>query len=66
MRLLYFTEADSPHDQRFLRALAGTNHQVYALRQKASQPKASQGIIELSWPDGQPDWRQNIFRILRS
>ena len=56
MRLLYFTEADSPHDQRFLRALAGTNHQVYALRQKASQPKAPQGIIELSWLDGQPDW----------
>jgi glycosyltransferase involved in cell wall biosynthesis len=57
MRLLYFTEADSPHDQRFLRALAGTDHQVYALRQKECQPKTPQGIIELGWHDGQPDWR---------
>jgi glycosyltransferase involved in cell wall biosynthesis len=56
MRLLYFTEADSPHDQRFLKALAGTNHQVYALRQKESQLKTPRGIIELGWPDGQPDW----------
>lgn len=57
MRLLYFTEADSPHDRRFLRALAGTSHQVYALRQKERQPKTSRGIIELDWPKGQPDWR---------
>lgn len=57
MRLLYFTEGDSPHDQRFLRALADTSHQVYALRQKESQPKTPQGIIEMDWPNGQPDWR---------
>ncbi len=57
MRLLYFTKADSSHDQRFLRALAGTEHQVYALRQETSQPETPDGIIELSWPKGQPDWR---------
>jgi len=57
MRLLYFTEADSPHDQRFLKALAGTNNQVYALRQMVCLPKTPQGIIELGWPEGQSDWR---------
>jgi len=57
MRILYFTEADSPHDRRFLQALADTSHQVYALRQKERQPMTPQGIIELDWPNGQPDWR---------
>ena len=55
MRLLYFTEADSPHDQRFLRALAGTNHQVFALRQKQCQPKTPDGINEVGWQNGRPD-----------
>ncbi len=32
MKLLYFTRDYSPHDHRFLSALAGTAHQVYALR----------------------------------
>jgi glycosyltransferase involved in cell wall biosynthesis len=57
MRLLYFTEADSPHDQRFLKALVGTSHQVFALRQKDRQPNTPKGIVEIDWPNGQPDWR---------
>jgi glycosyltransferase involved in cell wall biosynthesis len=57
MRLIYFTQADSPHDQRFLRALAGTQHQVFALRQEQSQANTPAGITALTWPDGQPDWR---------
>ncbi|HEY9122347.1 MAG TPA: glycosyltransferase, partial [Brevefilum sp.] len=57
MRVLYFTERDSPHDQRFLRALSGTAHDVYALRQKVTFPNTPGGIIELNWPGGQPDWR---------
>jgi len=56
MRMLYFTEADSPHDRRFLHALAGTQNQVYALRQKESYPDTPNGIVELGWPEGQPDW----------
>jgi len=56
LRLLYFTEADSPHDQRFLSALAGTGHQVFALRQKQCQPKTIEGIIELTWPSRNPNW----------
>jgi len=56
MRVLYFTEKDSPHDQRFLRALADTNHQVYVLRQFPCHPTTPEGINDLSWPDNQPVW----------
>jgi glycosyltransferase involved in cell wall biosynthesis len=56
MRILYFTAADSPHDRRFLRALSGTAHQVFALRMQACQPQTPEGVRPLSWPGGQPDW----------
>jgi glycosyltransferase involved in cell wall biosynthesis len=56
MRVLYFTEKDSPHDRRFLNALANTEHQVFALRQHDCQPLTPDGITELDWPDGRPDW----------
>ncbi len=32
MRILYFTRADSVHDQRFMAALAGSGHEAYVLR----------------------------------
>ena len=57
MRVLYFTERDSPHDRRFLTALSGTHHQVYALRQREGLPQVPMGINELAWPAGTPDWR---------
>ncbi len=56
MRVLYFTERDTPHDRRFLTALAGTAHQVFALRQFECQPQTPAGVTELRWPAGQPDW----------
>jgi len=56
MRVLYFTEKDSPHDRRFLSALSETAHQVYALRQTACSPETPPGIAEVTWPGGQPDW----------
>ncbi len=56
MRILYFTESDSPHDRRFLVALGKTKHQVYALRQKSYSPEEVVGIIGVEWPQGQPDW----------
>ncbi len=58
MRILYFTERDTPHDQRFLKTLAGTKHQVFALRQFACAPKTPENITECSWPFAQPDWSQ--------
>jgi len=56
MRVLYFTEKDSPHDRRFLGALSETAHQVYALRQTACSPETPTGITEVTWPGGHPDW----------
>ena len=56
MRILYFTERDGPHDQRFLTALAGTEHQVFTLRQKQCVPASITGITELAWPGEQPNW----------
>ena len=56
MRVLYFTAQDSPHDQRFLTALAETEHQVFSLRMMACHPHTPVGISELTWPGGIPDW----------
>jgi len=56
MRVLYFTERDSPHDQRFLNALAGSPHQVFALRQLLCIPDTPGGITEVHWPGLQPEW----------
>lgn len=56
MRVLYFTAGDSPHDQRFLSALAGTAHQVFSLRMQVCEPATPAGITELTWPASQPDW----------
>lgn len=56
MRILYFTERDSPHDQRFLTALGGTEHQVYSLRMAACNPRTPAAISELTWRDETPDW----------
>lgn len=36
MRVLYFTRDYTPHDHRFLTALAGTHHQIYYLRLERS------------------------------
>ena len=56
MRILYFTAHDSPHDRRFLSALAETSHHVLALRQYPCTPQTPAGITELNWPVSQPDW----------
>ena len=56
MQVLYFTERDTPHDRRFLQALSGTPHQVFALRQLACLPETPHGVMELDWPEGTPNW----------
>jgi L-malate glycosyltransferase len=56
MRVLYFTERDTPHDRRFLRALSATNHEIFALRKVDCLPEALHGVDELNWPEGVPDW----------
>ncbi|MCB2213807.1 glycosyltransferase [bacterium] len=56
MRILYFTEGDSPHDRRFLSALAGSRHETFALRMRAAHPDTPSGVTELTWPGERPDW----------
>lgn len=56
MRVLYFTAQDSPHDRRFLSALAETPLEVFSLRMHACEPDTPMKITELTWRDGQPDW----------
>ena len=56
MRVLYFTERDTPHDRRFLNALSGSPHQIFALRQSDCLPETPSGVIELNWPEGTQDW----------
>ena len=56
MRVLYFTVGDSPHDRRFLRALGGTSHQIFVLRKMSCLPMTPAGVVEIGWPQGQPDW----------
>ena len=56
MRVLYFTERDTPHDRRFLKALSSTQHQIFALRQLPCHPETPPGVMALDWPEGTPDW----------
>lgn len=53
MKILYFTRGQSPHDLRFLRALASTNHQVAVLCLEDSPAFTwPSGIPALRWPQG--------------
>ncbi len=52
MRILYFTQGQSPHDLRFLTALAATRHQVGVLcLDEMSERTWPAGIEVLSWPE---------------
>lgn len=52
MKILYFTRGQSPHDLRFLNALAGTEHQAAVLcLERSSGYVWPAGIRELHWPN---------------
>jgi L-malate glycosyltransferase len=52
MKILYFTRGQSPHDLRFLKALAGTEHQAAVLCLESSPAyEWPAGIKELRWPN---------------
>lgn len=51
MRILYFTQSQTPHDLRFLNALAQTDHQVAVLCLEEAEGRLwPTGIEELKWP----------------
>ena len=52
MRILYFTRDYSPHDERFLSALAQTAHEIFLLRLEPRQPVTlPAGITEVKFPE---------------
>jgi glycosyltransferase involved in cell wall biosynthesis len=58
VRVLYFTRDYSPHDHRFLTALAQTEHQVYALRLERGNRQLEDRslptqIEQVAWKGGQ-------------
>ncbi len=78
MRILYFTRDYTPHDHRFLAALAETGEQVYSLRlerrgvQREDRP-VPEGIEQVLWKGGLgparvqdgPGLAQDLKRALR-
>lgn len=78
MRVLYFTRDYTPHDHRFLSALAATPHEIYALRlerrgmQREDRPLPPQ-VTQIPWRGGQKParWRDypallhDLNRVLR-
>jgi L-malate glycosyltransferase len=68
MRILYFTRAQSPHDLRFLTALAQSVHQVAVLcLEGGEQPEWPENVQELAWAGGlaKVSWWQTP-RLVRS
>ena len=49
MRILYFTRADSVHDQRFLTALTESGHEGFVLRLRQGNYPTPSGITALEW-----------------
>ncbi len=78
MRILYFTRDYTPHDHRFLAALAQTGEQVYSLRlerrgaQREDRP-VPEGIEQVLWKGGRaparaqdgPGLVQDLKRVVR-
>lgn len=70
MKLLYFSRDYTPHDHRFLAALARTEHQVYYLRLERRDPQTEDRPLPpqieiVSWSGGQSPARlQDSPRLL--
>jgi glycosyltransferase involved in cell wall biosynthesis len=62
MRVIYFTRGYSPHDHRFLSALAETRHEVFLLRLESldpsqSYPRVPAAIQQPAWAGGSRPFR---------
>ena len=65
MRLLYFTQGFSPHDQRFLTALAESGHEVYFLRLDGKVPsELPHGIVEVTLPGLTNDLAKKSYTVI--
>jgi len=62
MKIIYFSMGYSPHDHRFLSALAKTEHQVYFVRLARSNNESEDRIVpteieQVIWEGGQREFR---------
>jgi glycosyltransferase involved in cell wall biosynthesis len=62
MKVIYFTFDYSPHDHRFLSALAETNHEVFYVRLQRGQRQVEDRPVpmqveQVQWAGGQGDFR---------
>jgi len=62
MRILYFSRDYTPHDHRFLAALAETHHEVFYLRLErrghAQEDRIlPKGVRQVKWAGGQKPFR---------
>ncbi len=72
MRVLYFTRDYTPHDHRFLSALAGTPHQIYYLRLERSPRQLEDRplppeVEQVHWLGGQKpfEWKATACAVGR-
>lgn len=61
-RILYFSRSYTPHDHRFLSALAGTPHKVFFLQlenagRKTEEREIPQGVEKVAWRGGNGPFR---------
>lgn len=69
MRIIYFSQGYSPHDQRFLSALAKSSHDVFYLRLQGSEGEMDLGpvparIQQINWAGGREIFRwQEVPRL---
>ena len=49
MRILYFTRSDSVHDQRFMAALAESEHEAFVIRLYEGEFKTPEGVTPIPW-----------------
>ncbi len=72
MRILYFSTSYSPHDHRFLSALAQTDHKVYFVRLEPATNESEDRIVpteieQVLWEGGKRAFRwRDVPRYVRS
>lgn len=65
MRVLYFTQGFSPHDERFLTALAGSGHEIFFLRLNAERPvDLPSSVQEVTLPGLEIDLQKRSYTVI--
>jgi hypothetical protein len=59
MRILYFTRADSVHDQRFMAALAESGHEGFVLRLVPGDYPTPSGVKVVEWGSSEIQLTEN-------